>query len=250
MSKILLDTDIRKALRRKQGGFLINPYRMIPPPPPAYPTVLWSASATADVAAGGSSTPFPAVVAAGALIIAVVGTSSGWPPAVGGAGWTLLHSATGTSVAVNVYYKVASGTEGGTNLVFSLSGYSGYVSLQAFLVKENTYAVGGIEYSTLYSGEVLWTVPNAPACSPTWGLAATLWIRITLICRLPTLYITGYPDSDNNISSYFGTSSGGSICMIGGCTGNASLATKPAASWALDTGAYRWQADTIAIRPA
>ena len=188
----------------------------------------------------------PATVDAGDLLI-VLFTNDGNSPVTPPAGWNLLASdPRGNAVRLSVYYRIAAGTEGGTQVNFRTSSNE-QAAAQVYRITD-WHGTTPPEISTAATGSS--TTPNPSPLDPAgWDVANTLWIAVAGQDRGDqsgtTAYPTSYTDGISTQSSDPAT--------MGVCRTHSARRVLVAASE--DPGAFtipaseEWVAFTIAIRP-
>lgn len=206
----------------------------------ATPTVLDVTPSTVNSNLTSHLVAMPATVAAGDLLLMLVGIASNSYTATTPSGWTLLSNyASGASgIRFFIYYKVAAGTEGGTTVdVVTSAGIRS--SHQVYRIQSGTFS-GTPQITTSQNPGGVDTAPNPPNLAPSWGSANTLWIIPAAIAGNPTASV--YPGTDG--------------VRTNGHSTNTMLSCRNATAGAsLDPGtftissAFFWIAATIGIRP-
>jgi hypothetical protein len=135
--------------------------------PIEYPIMQTFTAATAHLVT------MPTTVAEGDGLIVIfcvdaVGQSPSTPT-----GWTLEHQS--VTVGVNIFKKVADGTEGGTTVDFVTPGSVVAIS-HAFRVQDWGGALADIEADSFYNSGS--SVPDPPDFNPGWGIDQTAWIAV------------------------------------------------------------------------
>ena len=181
----------------------------------------------------------PATVTVGDLLVCLIGIGNNSATITTPSGWTAgaTEASDGASKAF-LFYKVASGTEGGTTVNFVTS--AGIrAAAQVFRFQAGTYSgTPEIAFSENPPG-----TPNAnpdpPNLAPSWGSANTYWLIFCTVNSSPTVSV--YPGSSGVITT-------ANTASIASC-----YDTTPGAS--LNPGAFtisaslRWVAGVVAIRP-
>lgn len=183
----------------------------------------------------------PATVSSGDRLVCFAstykanGSNQPTPPA----GWTTLAAATTAPANGAIFYKTATGSEGGTTENFELEISKTCVFLVVSFDNQN-----GIAASAGATG--LNANANADSLTSGWGAEDTLWIAFT-----------AYADDDGTVSSYPSGYTGGQNIVGGGGTNNSAcigIAFKEANAASEDPAAIvlseteRWRAWTVAIR--
>lgn len=154
-------------------------------------------------------------------------------------GWTTLAAATTAPANGAIFYKTASGSEGGTTENFTLEISQTCVFLVVSFDNQN-----GIAASAGATG--INANANADSLTSGWGAEDTLWIAFT-----------AYADDDGTVSSYPSGYTGGlnvvggggtnNSCCIGFCYRELNAASEDPAAIVLSES-ERWRAWTVAIR--
>lgn len=201
----------------------------------ATPTVVGVLASHNDFATSHSfSVPGGGTVAGELLLLGCSGTSWSAP-----AGWsTLLNSGNAA-----VFYKVASGSEGGTITVTSGSaGPSG-----ASIYRISGYSGAPEAASASSTG----TAPDPPSLTPSWAAANTLWIAfaesfVSAVSLSFSSYPSGYSNGVNDTGNSFGV-----VWAMSASAQLASSATSedPGAFALTSAGSVVWRAITVAVKP-
>jgi hypothetical protein len=187
----------------------------------------------------------PATVSAGDLLI-VLFTNDGNAAVSPPVGWSSLASgANGEAVRLSVYYRIASGTEGGTSINLVTSD----VEQAAAQVYRITDWNGTTPPEISAAATDATPAPNPPSLNPAgWDVADTLWLAVAGQDRGDQAGTTTYPAS---YADGIGTLSSG---VLGNCRTLSARRVHAAASE--NPGAFtvpvgeEWVAFTIAVRPA
>jgi len=187
----------------------------------------------------------PAAVNAGDLLI-VLFTNDRSESVTTPGGWSLLASDTnGAHVRLSVYYKIAAGTEGGTqvNLITSAAEEA---AAQVYRIT-SWHGTTPPEISTAATGTS--AAPDPSSLNPAgWDVANTLWLAVAGQDRENQSGTTAYPDSYTDGTSTLSSEGTGSCRTLS--------ARRVLAAVSEDPGAFtipvseQWVALTIAVRPA
>lgn len=182
----------------------------------------------------------PATVAAGDLLVCLISTASNSATITTPAGWTAGSTeASDGGPKVFLFFKTATGSEGGTTVDFVTSaGIRASAHVLRFQV--GTYS-GNPEVVYSENGPGVPSAnPDPPNISPSWGSANTYWVIFCAPGGAPTVSV--YPGSSGLITTT-------STISMATC-----YDTTPGSS--LNPGAFtisaslRWVAGVVAIRPA
>jgi len=186
----------------------------------------------------------PAAVNAGDLLI-VLFTNDRSESVTTPGGWSLLASDTnGAHVRLSVYYKIAAGTEGGTqvNLITSAAEEA---AAQVYRIT-SWHGTTPPEISTAATGTS--AAPDPSSLNPAgWDVANTLWLAVAGQDRGDQAGTTAYPDSYTDGTSTLSSEGTGSCRTLS--------AHRVLAAVSEDPGAFtipaseQWVAFTIAVRP-
>lgn len=182
----------------------------------------------------------PVLVVVGDLLLMIVGIAINNYTATTPAGWTLLSNfASGAGgIRFFIYYKIATGTEGGTSVdVVTSAGIRS--SHHVYRIQAGTYS-GSPEISTSQNPGGVDVNPNPPNLAPSWGSANTLWIIPAAIAGNPTVSV--YPGTDGVRTN------GHSTNTMLSCRSNAAGASLDPGNYTI-SAAFFWIAATIGIRP-
>lgn len=193
----------------------------------------------------------PATISAGDLLVMIFSSGSGRTWESGHpSGWTRIGS-TGSSGSARlaVAYKVAAGNEGGTTLQVNLSGSSPYSTFEIHRIRAGTFhAVNPIEITapaSASSSEI-----DYPSLTPSWGLAATLWMSAAAFIESTTAQdISGYPFAEGQFSQNPGTSGAGVARLATSRQVIAAVSQAPGKASVLNISAP-WVAMILAIQPS
>jgi hypothetical protein len=187
----------------------------------------------------------PAGIAAGDLLVLFVGASRGDGTAVTistPSGWTSLFNVAGTGQVKRLacFYKVATGSEGGTQTVSFSAG-----SQAASTCARVTGYGGAPESGAAATGSS--SAPNPPSVAPSWGGASSLFLAATACAGTGTNAQTA-PANYSDIVQASGIAGGNDICRVASAQRIGSSASE-------DPGAFgvsftSWVANSVAIRPA
>lgn len=219
----------------------------------AFPAVAASSTSVNNSAQSSHSVNLPAGIAAGDLLVIGIAAArrnasnvrvDGTFTAPGG--WTELFQETNPSnnddVRLGIYYRIASGAEGGTVSVPTANNTrTASVSLRI------TGAEGSA--SSAHAAANSQTSSNAPNLAPSWGAAKTLWLFFDAFSP------HGTPSSGSAGPAGFGTTvaSATTLTNASGCAIRAAWKQDEVA--ALDPGSFAlgvsadWVAATVAVRP-
>jgi len=186
----------------------------------------------------------PATIDAGDLLI-VFFTNDGGAGVTTPSGWTQLASAAqGWVVRLSVYYKIATGTEGGTTVNFRTS-TNEQAAAQVYRIT-NWHGTTPPEISIAVTGTD--TTPDPASLDPAgWDVADTLWIAVAGQDQGDQSGTTDYPASYTDGISTLSPSGRGSCRTLS--------ARRVLAAASEDPGAFtipvaeEWVAFTIAVRP-
>lgn len=138
--------------------------------------VIETTATTALATTSSYAVTLPSGIAAGNLVIAMVGTGDDrtftWP----GSWVELIDVTNGTSNGLSVAYLIAAGGE--TSVTATLSSSSQCQGL-AVRISGHNAAVNPPETATPATGSS--TTPDPPNLAPSWGSAKTLWIALATI---------------------------------------------------------------------
>lgn len=206
----------------------------------AYPQ---TAAPTASTSTGVTSHPvtMPATVNAGDLLIVLFGSLSRVISAPGG--WNLLSTAA-NNYELNVYYKIAAGTEGGTSPAWT-STIANNTSHQVYRITA-WHGTTPPEVGTSALGNS--ANPNPPTLTPSWGSAETLWLAVSSGGYNGSPTISSYPT--NYLNGVATVGGGGSQVSLLGSARRELTATSDDPGTFTTSGAAEWVAQTVAIRPA
>jgi|SRR3989344_3110222 len=183
-------------------------------------------------------------IAAGDLLIAVVGQDGAgtftWP----GSWAELVDLGAGTVASLHIAYLIASGGEKTVVPTSTLSERSSHLVLRIAAAAWHGTTPPEVTTATGTSA-----TPDPPSLTPSWGSADTLWIASFVIDDpAVSLPVTGWPTSysGNQVSCGSGDTS----------TAGIAIATRGLAATTEDPGSFsttasdNWAAATIAVRPA
>lgn len=207
-----------------------------------FPTYLGATTSGFSTASTSHNVAMPASVSSGDLLIIQLGTGqTGANTITTPSGWTLLHSGAPGSFRVVTFYKVASGTEGGTTVAVAMT-----TSLRASAI------VHRIQVGTFSSSPEIsavngtGTTPDPPNLSPTWGSANTLWIAS--FASINNGAISAYPFPNNNVTVSDGGAGGTGASRMGSCTSEQTVSSLNPGSFT-KSGSVGWWAMTVGVRP-
>jgi len=189
----------------------------------------------------------PATVNAGDLLI-VLFTNDGSATVTTPSGWTQLAStANGSAVRLSAYYKIASGTEGGTRVNFATSAIE-QAAAQVYKIT-NWSGTTPPEISTAATGTS--TAPNPASLDPAgWDVADTLWLAVAGQDRGDQSGTTAYPASyTDGISTQSSDPATIGVCRIHSARRVLAAASENPGAFTIPV-AEEWVAFTIAVRPA
>lgn len=190
------------------------------------------------------SVNMPSAVSAGDMLIALVangGNNSGSFVATP-AGWTSLGTERDGAVAVRIslYYKVASGSEGGTSVNFQTTSPTQMVST---LWHASAADFTGVPEAVLGAAATS-ASPTPPSITPSWGAIAGTHGIVACAFSFNTVTVTSYPYPDDQHSVSAGS---GTFSNIGSCTTTFGGATFTPSSFGLSGSTGHVRA-TIALR--
>lgn len=199
------------------------------------PTELGSADATSH------PVNMPATVSAGDLLIALI-ASDGSATITTPSGWTSVSQSTqGGAVRGAVFYKVASGTEGGTTVDFVTSGNERMMA-QVARIQASTYS-GTPEAAVANTAPSI--NPDPPNLAPSWGALNTLWIAMSAIDNMRTVSV--YPLPDNQVRTA-NASGGTAFVTLATCSGNVNASSLNPGTFTISSASDSVNF-TIAVRP-
>lgn len=186
----------------------------------------------------------PASVSAGDLLIARLHQITAATIPATPSGWTFYANWAGTQNRLGVFYKIADGSEGGTQVGFTTTGNT-KMAAQIFRVQSGTFNTGTpLDSATPATGTS--TTPAPPALSPSWGAANTFWIIGCAVNQSGTLSVSVWPTANNNnLQNSVGA---GLDLGLASCTDTATTATLTPSTYTVSPSA-EWLADTIAVQP-
>ena len=216
-----------------------------------FPTISNLLTQTFSTAATAHGVTMPSAVDSGDLLlmlftndIAAAGTTTTTPT-----GWSNVHGTAGVSnnqVRVNIYAKVADGTEDGASVDVPTS-VAEEAAVHVYRIKSGEWSgtLAGVEASVASNANT--STPNPASLDPgAWGTENTLWIA----------YAGG--SSFNSVTTYPSGFNGGVHSQSNTGTGGATVSSawQESASASVDPGSFTMNAAndssafTIAIRPA
>lgn len=177
----------------------------------------------------------PATVNAGDLLYIAYANGHGTAPTPP-AGWNLLAT-TPNGTRLSNFYKIANGTEGGTNQSF-IDGGGGDTSAQVYRIT-GWHGTTPPEMPAGATGND--TNPNPPSLTASWGAADNLWLAV-MACAPGSVTVSAYPSSYTN-----GQDDGSGTFMVASARRELNTATEnPGAFTANST---LWVAQTVVVRP-
>lgn len=211
---------------------------------PKFPEVMGSITGASTGAYVSSfAAPLPAGIAAGEMLVLMVGMSA---PTANAPGWTQLFSVqqpSGSLYATLVcIYKTATGLEG-SSVLLSASGPVCW-STVACRIKgassiEAAAGAGGVS-----------TVTDPPSLSPSYGARKTLWMAAAATSSPGTRYVAGPPSGYSGFMRAIGSVSTGATVSIASAWRQAEVATENPGAMAFNEPVTVLAiANTIAIRP-
>ncbi len=208
-----------------------------------FPTVNDALTQTFTSTSNTHNVNMPSTVNSGDLLIIYFGSDN--TIVTTPSGWTLEFSGTPDSFAeLNVYSKVADGTEGGTSVNVQTSG-SVRASSNVYRITDYFGNASGIEVSGTTGDSIN---PNSPSLSPSWGSEDTLWIS-GFGAGPGADNIATYPSSyTNGIFIRSGSSGVNEHYSAGSARRELATATENPGQFGLSASDH-WGAATIAIRP-
>lgn len=207
----------------------------------AFPTVANQSVNAFLVDATNHNVGMPATVNAGELLLclfcndgsATVTTPSGWTQR-----WSLNN---GSNVRLSAYYRIADGSEGGTQVNFVTSAAETAVA-RVYRIT-NWHGTSAPEAATATGST---STPDPPAVTPSWGAQDTLWIA----ChgRSSTVTLSSYPtDYSNGTNDSSG--SGTTHAQLAVARRELAAASENPVAFTL-SGSAAWVAATVAVAPA
>lgn len=195
-----------------------------------------------DTGGGASvSVAMPATVNAGDLLVMIVAANTGNTSTLGTpSGWTkILQTNSGDQRSITTYYKVASGSEGGTSVTISLAGDPSNTAHQVYRITSHNSSAPPVLGTTGAS-----TTPTSPSVTPSWGAKDTLWISAAAGSNT-----TDDGTAPTNYGNFVGTLNTGGAPYLGSARRELNAASEDPGNF----GAYSnsaWAAHTIAIEPS
>lgn len=183
----------------------------------------------------------PPVVNAGDLLLLFFGSQSRIVGAA--AGWTL--SSTGANnYELNVFYKIAVGTEDGTSPVFTTDA-AATSAAQVYRITA-WHGTTPPQSGTAVTGTS--ANPNPPNLIPAWGADDTLWFAASnagfngspTMVSYPTNYLNGVATVDGG---------GSQVSLVGSARRELNAASDNPGTFTM-SGSAEWVAQTVAVRPA
>lgn len=229
---------------RASGLFLSSP-------PGAGPTWISNTSSVTpgSGAAASLSVQMPASVDAGDLLLmhACNGESRTFTTP---SGWTSMGSiaSSGTMRSI-IYYKVATGSEGGSTVTLTPSGTARMAALVSRIQSGTFDLLTPCERASPATGGG--SQPNSPSFSPSWGSSSILWfssVAGNYASPPHTVTVWPYPDGRTTVNPALGD--GVSIVMMRSCNDVISASTEDPTVWAMGSSVNLWVAETIAVKPA
>ena len=182
----------------------------------------------------------PATVSVGDLLVCVIGIANNSATITTPSGWTAgpTEASDGGSKAF-LFYKVASGTEGGSTVDFVTS--AGIrASSHVFRFQSGTYSGSPeVAYSENPAG-ISNANPDPPNMAPSWGSANTYWIIFCTIGGSPTVSV--YPGTGGAITN-------ANTASIASCYDTTPGASINPTAFTISSS-LRWVSGVVAIRPA
>lgn len=198
----------------------------------------------------------PAVVSSGDLLIMHLCVTSDMIPSTP-AGWTPLGSYTEASfyIGSGIYYKVASGSEGGGSVSVAFSGNSTSVA-QVHRIKAGTFSAALPCVAATPAVGVVQSNPDSPPLTPAWGMKHTLWLSCFAGNKPGGVTITSSPYA-TGVSVTESASSGQFVPRVMSCNAVVATVTQDPSAWIVTsvtdgttTGLSKWVAETIAVQPS
>jgi len=201
-----------------------------------FPEVVTQTTSNDDTVGGSMSASLPGSIVAGEILLIVNifrtdSSISGWNTGV-------------SSDLINVFWKIASGSEGSSVTINTGSGSSFGASV--------AYRISGgasVEVSSVASGTS--TDPNPPSLSPSWGTKKTLWFAGMGAVRTGsggTISVSGYPSGFSNHQTDIGISSFPQGRRVAVAQKQEKTATQNPGDFTLGTS-LDWEAVTIGVKP-
>lgn len=211
----------------------------------AFPTVndTDTAANTVTVNSDPWTLTYPSNISSGNLLLCFIGHdgASGASPSMP-SGWVNAGGATaaGSAAELDVWYKIATGSESGT---FSFSPDASEQGCWRIVRISNWHGTTPPEVSTAASGTS--ANPNPNSLTPSWGSADTLWFAANVSdgARDTTVFSSSYTNgfSDN--------SGGGAGAGLGTCRRENATATEDPGQFTI-SASDQWGAVTVAVRPS
>lgn len=212
-----------------------------PTPPGGYPQITNATPTQIGTGATSHSVPLPAVVNAGdGLLMQLVSDGSSTNSAVTTpSGWTAIGTQQNSnrSHRVTLLWRVASGSEGGTNVTIGLGGSEELTALVT-RVHAGTYQ-GTPEAQLTQTANI--SSPTNPTISPSWGSAKTKWIVGLGMGEARTATM---PYPNNQVTADLVSTA---ILLV--CSADVETASFSPSAWSLNSSTYSTPF-TVGIRPA
>ncbi|HEY7466529.1 MAG TPA: hypothetical protein VIB47_07530 [Dehalococcoidia bacterium] len=214
-----------------------------------FPAVLSVEEQQITTPAQSYSIAMPATVSAGDLLIMFVTHDQDNTAAFDSvSGWTELRNALWGNLAqgrLGIWYKSASGSEGGTNVTVSFTGSNRPACAFVVRIQAGTWNTGSAPELAAANDVSANANPDPPNLAPSWGSDDNLWI------------VYEVNDQDRSINAYptnYGSNQ--SFAWISGQTDDhtTALATREAAAASENPGTFtistsdQWGAVTLAVR--
>lgn len=184
----------------------------------------------------------PATVNSGDLLIALI-ASDGTATITTPSGWTSLSQNTaGGVVRGAAFYKVASGTEGGTTVDFVTSA-SERMEAQVIRIAAGTFT-GTPEAANATSSST--TTPDPPTLSPSTGNDGYLWIAAMMSDNTRTVSVYPYPSNNTRTAN---ASFGTAFVTLASCTTESTSSSLDPGTFTINT-ASAVVSMTISVRSA
>lgn len=135
----------------------------------------------------------PGTVASGRLLLVILASSTNVTTP---SGWTLQKKMTASTVQVNVYTRIADGTEGGSNVNF-VTASSDFVAAHVYYASDASYNAS-ICFAVSTGATGTSTGPDPDSLTSGFGAVDTTWIAVTVA---PSSAVSGFPSSYGNTAS-------------------------------------------------
>lgn len=188
---------------------------------------------------------YPSTISAGDLIlVAIARDGASGAATISGFASQIQQAAASNAARLDIFAKVAVGTESGTFTYSPGASEQGAWRVASYQDWWGTIATG-LEIGGIATGTS--TTPNPGSFSPAWGAADTRW-RAQAAQDRGLQTVTGFP-TDYTINQNDDQSGGGSGACIMGASRDINTATQDPSNFTVNSS-QAWAAVVIAIRPA